>query len=123
MIENKLAEIEILDSIRSGTTSQMGGERVQTSGNPDKIAASTIRIVDLQREINECEMEQKTITSTIEELKNDEYHVLHKRYIQDMSYKEIGYSCGHDKEWATTKHGRALQNLQRILDEKEQKNL
>ena len=117
MIENKLAEIELLDSIRTGTTAQMGSERVQTSGTADKTAAATVRIVDLQNEIAECEMEQKRITDTIEQLKSDEYNVLHKRYIQDMSYKEIGSACKMDKDWATTKHGRALQSLQRILDD------
>ena len=117
-IKNKLAEIEILDSIRTGTSAPMSGERVQTSGSKDKAGDATARIVDLKNEIIECEMVQKEITDTIEQLKSDEYDVLHKRYVQDMTYKEIGFFCGYDKDWATTKHGRALQSLQRILDER-----
>jgi len=33
-----------------------------------------------------------------------------------MSYYEIADAKGRDYNWATTVHGRALKNVQRILD-------
>lgn len=120
-IANKRNEIALLETMREGTTAQMGGERVQTSGTSDKIATATARIVDLQAEIKDCEREMKEITDTIETLDSaDEYNVLHKRYVQDLLFKEIGAACGMNKDWATTIHGRALQNVKKILDEREQ---
>lgn len=120
-IANKQNEIKMLEVVRESTTAQMGGERVQTSGTSDKIATATARIVDLQAEIKECAREMKEITDTIEMLDSaDEYNVLHKRYMQDLLFKEIGVACGMNKDWATTMHGRALQNVQQILNKREQ---
>lgn len=116
---NKQEEIEILENIATGTTAQMGGERVQSSGNQEKMATAVGRVVDLQAEIAECDREMKEITDTIELLKPSEYNVLHKRYIQNLPFKTIGSMCGFDESWATTTNGRALQNLQKILDSRE----
>lgn len=116
MIKNKTDEIELLESLAQGTTAQMGGERVQSSSNQEKMASAVIRIVDLQAEIEECNRKLKDITDTIEQLKPAYYNVLHKRYIQNLPFKTIGVMCGMDESWATSTNGRALQSLQRILD-------
>lgn len=122
MIENKMAEVKQWRDIALGITSNSEGERVQSSGSKQKMADALDRVVDMQAEINNLidsliDLKQEIIR-TIELLNATEYDVLHKRYIQGMAFDEVGASKGKSKSWATTVHGRALQSLNKILDER-----
>lgn len=121
MIENKMAEKAQWRGVAYGITTNTEGERVQSSGSQQKMADAVVKIVDLEQEINDLidrmvDMKQRVI-KTIELLNATEYDVLHKRYIQGMTYDEIGAAKGKSKSWATTVHGRALQSLNGILEE------
>ncbi len=123
MVENKLIEVERWRSIAMGITSPSIGEKVQSSPNQGKMSDAVARIVDLEAEVNvyvdRLIDTTKEVIAVIEQLNPIEYDVLHKRYIQNMAFKEISYSRGKSDSWATTIHGRALKNVQRILDERE----
>ena len=126
MIENKKAEIERWRSVALSVTACSEGDRVQSSGSQQKMADAIERIVDLEAEIRETIdvliYTEKGIIKTIEQLNAKDYDVLHKRYVQGMSFDEIGYAHGQSKSGATTIHGRALKRLQAILDENERTN-
>lgn len=120
MIENKMAEVQQWRDVALGITTNTEGERVQSSGSQQKMADAINRVIDLQAEINSMidrliDLKQEIIRS-IEQLSATEYDVLHKRYIQGMTFDEIGAAKHKSKSWATTVHGRALQNLNVILD-------
>ena len=122
MIENKSAEAAQWRGIALGITAHSEGERVQSSGSQQKMADAIDRVVDLQAEINRLidkliDLKQEIIR-TIELLNATEYDVLHKRYIQGMTFDEIGAAKGKSKSWATTVHGRALKAVQDILDKR-----
>lgn len=124
MIENKMVEMKQWRDVAIGITSHSEGERVQSSGSQQKMAEAINRAIDLQSEINSMidrliDLKQEIIR-TIERLNATEYDVLHKRYIQGMTFDEVGDAKGKSKSWATTVHGRALQNLNKILEEQEQ---
>lgn len=119
VISNTRAEIKMLENMAEGTTAQMGGERVMSTGRMQKMADAIDQKVDLEEEIAECRRKQKEIKETIKMLKVDQYNVLHKRYILNMLFKEIDAECKKKDGWATTVHGRALISLQRILDARE----
>ena len=138
VINNKMAEKAQWKDIALGVTS--GGqsimievkgkkelhnmEKVQSSGSQSKMADAITRCMDIEAEIDRLidrliDLKQEIIR-TIEQLNATEYDVLHKRYIQGMTFDEIGAAKGKSKSWATTVHGRALQNVQKILDAREQ---
>lgn len=123
MIENKAAEVKQWRDVALGITTNTEGERVQSSGSQQKMSDAIDRVVDLQAEINSMIDRliglKQEIIKTIELLNATEYDVLHKRYIQGMTFDEIGAVKNKSKSWATTVHGRALQNLNVILDERE----
>lgn len=123
MIENKMAEVAQWRDVALGITPHSEGERVQSSGSQQKMADAINRVVDLQAEINSMVDRligiKQEIIRTIEQLNATEYDVLHKRYIQGMTFDEIGAVKKKSKSWATTVHGRALQNLNVILDERD----
>lgn len=119
MIDNKLKEVEQWKAIATRTTAQMGSERVQSSGSQQKMADAVGTYIDIQKEIlknvDRLRKSRKEVIDVIERLNATEYDVLHKRYVQGFTYKEIGTSCGKTEGWATTIHGRALQNVEKIL--------
>lgn len=123
VINNKMAEISKWRSIALGSTVSTEGERVQSSGNKQKMADAVCRYISIEEEINadidklvDCKQE---IIRTIEQLPLDEYDVLHKRYIQEMELYDIAEAADRSYSWATWVHGRALANLQKILNERE----
>jgi len=123
MIANKQAEAEQWMAIATSSTAAMdGNERVQASGNPQKMADAIDRYVDIQREID-AEIDRlidtkQQVIRTIEQLPAIEYDVLHKIYIQYKDFKEVSSEHGKAYTWATTIHGRALKNLQNILNKR-----
>lgn len=125
MIENKLAEKARWKAIATGTTAQMGGEKVQSSGSQQKMADAVCRYVDIEKEIDEqidilIDTRQDVI-SVIEKLKTTEYDILHKMYVQYMSLYDVADIYNKSYSWATTVHGRALKNVQAILDQRKGK--
>ncbi len=124
IIQNKLIERAQWKDIATGVTARSDGERVQASGRPSKMADAVDRCVDIEAEIDALIDKlvdvKREIIATIEKLNANEYDVLHKRYIQHLSYVEIADAKCRDYNWVTTVHGRALKNVQAIIDEREQ---
>ena len=123
MIENKLNEKEQWKSIATGTTSQMGGERVQSSGSQQKMADAVARFIDIEKEIDKCIDNlvdtKKDVIAVIEQLNASEYDLLHKVYVQFFTLQEVADLYDKSISWAKTIHKRGLKNVQRILDERQ----
>ena len=122
-IQNKLIECQQWRDIALGITANMGGEKVQSSGSQQKMADAIVKCVDMEKEINalvdELIAAKREVIATIEQVDSPtEYDILHKRYIQFLSLQEIAEHYGKEYGWATTMNGRALKNVQSILDKK-----
>lgn len=119
IIMNKFYEAEKWDALATSITAQMNGERVQSSGSQQKMEDAIIKSVDIRGQIKKLIDTKKEIVKTIESLPLAEYEILHKVYIQGKSFKVIEIETGNSYSWVTTIHGRALQAVQRILDERD----
>lgn len=122
IIQNKEIEKAQWKAIALSVTSHSEGERVQSSGSKQKMADAVDRWIMIEKEIDslidkmvDTKLE---IIQTIEQLKATEYDVLHKIYIQRLSFVEAAERKDRSYSWITTVHGRALANLQKILDER-----
>ena len=122
LIENKLIEIQRWKDIANNTTATLSGERVQSSGNPQKIADAICRYIDLEREINqdidELVEAKKDVIGVIEQLNATEYDIIHKIYVQYLTLEDVADSYDRTYSWATTIHGRALKHVQNILNKR-----
>lgn len=121
IIKNKLIEQQQWRDIALGITANMDGERVQSSGAKSKMADAVVKCVDMEAEIDRLVDNlvdtKKDVIKTIEQLYSPtEYNVLHMRYIQFKSLQEIADHYDRDYSWVTTTHGRALANVQAMLD-------
>lgn len=127
IITNKIAEKEQWSAMAmSVTASFSGGERVQASGSQQKMENAIVRYVDLEKEIDRriddlVDTKVKVI-QTIERLPAIEYDILHKVYIQYKELYEVAEDYNKTYSWATTVHGRALKDLQDILNSEGQGN-
>lgn len=120
-ITNKLIERQQWRDLALGITANVGGERVQASSNQQKMANAIEKCVDMEKEINglidELIGKKKMVIETIEKLYSPmEYKILHLRYIQNIGLSEIADILKKEYSTITTTHGRALKNLQKILD-------
>lgn len=127
LIENKLAEKEQWKNIALGTTaSGSEGERVQSSGNQQKMEDAIIKYLDIEKEIDQVIDKliaaKMDVISVIEQLNPAEYNLLHKVYVQYFTLKEAAYRCDMSYSAATTAHGRALKNVQLIIDKRGSEN-
>ena len=131
MIDNKLIEQKQWKDIACNTTAgsksilingeQHSMDRVQTSGNQQKMADAIVKYVDIEKEINQCINElyeaKKAVLDVIEQLNADEYDILHKVYIRHLPLWDAAEASNKSYTWAKSVHGRALQKVQQILDE------
>jgi DNA-directed RNA polymerase specialized sigma subunit len=122
-ITNKLIEKQQWKDIALGITANMDGERVQSSGAKDKMANAVTKCVDMEAEIDSLVDElidtKKKVIQTIEKLYSPtEYKLLHLRYIQYVPLKDIADMWGTEYTNITTTHGRALKNVQDIINKR-----
>lgn len=120
-ITNKLIEKQQWRDVALGITASIGGERVQSSSSQQKMADAINKCVDMESEIDNLVDElintKKKVIETIEKLYSPtEYRILHLRYIQHISLTDIAEQLNKEYTWVTTTHGRALKNVQNILD-------
>lgn len=141
LIENKMIEREQWKAIAEGVTA--GGtsviiidkkgrqqlhnmERVQASGNPQKMADAVHRMLEIDNEIDLCIDKlietKKDVLAVIEMLSAAEYDIIHKIYVQHLSLYEVAAMSERSYSSITTLHGRALKSVQNILDERDGKN-
>ena len=121
IIKNKLIEKQQWREIALGITANMEGERVQASGTKNKMADAVAKCVDIESEIDGLIDKlidiKKEVTQTIEKLESpSEYRLLHMRYIQFIPLKDIAERWNTEYTNVTTAHGRALKNVQEIME-------
>lgn len=122
-IKNKLIEKQQWKDIALGITANMDGERVQSTGAKDKMASAVEKCVDMEAEIDSLVDKlidiKKEVIQTIERLDSPtEYDILHMKYIQFLTFEEIAEYYGREYTTITTAHGRALKNVQALLERK-----
>lgn len=122
-INSKLKEKEHWKDISTAITSSTKEERVQRSVSPHKISNSVAHIVDIEAEVNK-DIEKlieakKEVSKVIEQLNPKEYEVMHRIYIQLMTFKDIASELDRSYRWVVGTHRQGLVHVQEILNRKE----
>ena len=122
LIENKKTEVAHWKAVATSTTVVSNGDRVQSTGTKQKMADAICRYMQMEKGINDSIDElagiRQDIIATIELLSVAEYDLLHKIYVQGKELYEVASDMDRSYRWATSVHGRALVNVQKILDER-----
>lgn len=113
MIQNKLSEIYQLKTMACSVTVSNDGDRVQNSGDKDRIGTTVAKIVDLERETDELVdsfvEKRKRIVEQIDSIDNiDYYNVLSMRYVSRDTFESISEKTNWSIRKVFTLHGKAL---------------
>lgn len=113
MIQNKLAEIYQLKTMACSVTVSNDEERIQNSGDKDRLGATVAKIVDLERETDELvdkfTDKRKRIIEQIDSIEDvDYYHVLSMRYVSRNTFEDIAKNTNWSIRKVFSLHGKAL---------------
>lgn len=122
MIENKMVEIGQIRSMACNVTVPLDKDRVQTSGNYDKLSESVIKLVDLENEtdrlVDNYVNQRKRIIEQIDHIeKKEHYLVLTYRFVQFMDFKDIFLKMGISEKTMYTYYGQALKEFEQLYGE------
>lgn len=119
-ISTKLEDLQHLKEMVTKITPTLKDNVVSGGGNQDKLGDAIAKIVDLEAEIDRdidryVEAKQE-ISATLDKLTDpDQLQVLHMRYVQNKTWEQIACDMGFSYRWVCTIHGRALQQIEKIL--------
>lgn len=121
IVPNKLIERQQWQDLALSITAQMEGERVQSSGTKSKMADAVERCYDMEAEVlgavEKLIAEKQAVVATLERLDNPTYYkILHMRYIQHIELEDIADAIGIEYSNLTTTHGRALKQVEVLMD-------
>lgn len=123
-IETKTEELERLRTLAEKTTASIGSERVQVSGNQQKLEDCVIKIVQVQEEINASidrfvDYKREAMELIDNACDADCIKLLYKRYFSYMKWEEIAVDMNYTYQWVSGGlHQRALSQVQKALDER-----
>lgn len=119
MIQNKLSEIYQLKTMACSVSVSNDGERVQNSGDKDRMGSAVARIVDLEREtdslVDSFVRKRKKIVEQIDSIEDvDYYHVLSMRYVSRDTFESIAEKTNWSIRKVFALHGKALLEFERL---------
>ena len=123
-IETKTEELERLRTLAEKMTASLGGERVQASGNQQKLEDCVIKILQVQNEINASvdkfiDYKKEAMELIDHACDADCIRLLYKRYFSYMKWEEIAVDMNYTYQWISGGlHQRALAQVQKALDER-----
>lgn len=121
IIKSKAEEVKRWHDIATNITIRQEGERVQSSGDKDKLGASVSIYVDLEEELLQdiqlFEKARREIIDTLTDVLNgEEYSVCYQHFVIGLDWQAIADNMGKSYRWATSVNGNALAKIQRFLD-------
>ena len=120
-INNKTAELHILQETGWNTTAGFNAPAVQSSGNSDPVWNTYTYISKLENEIKELQeqyildvQERKELFEKVE--KTLHYDILYGHYVLFKSLAEIAREKNYCEEWIRKSHKKAIIEVQKILN-------
>ena len=118
-------QISTLDALKSrleGFTFNMGHDSGYSAhkAHNDRIGAYTARVVDLERELEskvEDYAEKRRMVTDVLFRMEDTRHaaLLHSRYIENESWKDVAQTIGVSVTWSYALHNRALKEFENLF--------
>lgn len=115
-INSKIEQINRLHDLATKATSTISETGACNSGNKQQMEGVIVKIVDLEREINEdidmlIEV-KKGIMAMIKKVENPEYQtLLELRYLCLKTWKQIASDMSYDISWVHRLHNKAIKKL------------
>lgn len=126
-INSLLDQLESLRTLATRVTATYGGEKVKSSSDPQRMASSVNRIVDLSNEIDDQVDEfidlKTNVLNSINKMENADYiNILYARYFKYETWEQIANELHYSYQWVCVLHGRGLNVLSNILNSENSEN-
>lgn len=117
IIDNRIKERSRLRERITSISTEIKGERVQTSGTKDRVGDAVAKLVDLEREIDELVDKlidkRRVITEQLEGLSDpDYYQILYLRYVERKSFCEISSAIDRPERTVKRFHDRGMSEFE-----------
>jgi hypothetical protein len=119
IIQQKLDEIENLQTLATKTTTVLGDDRVQSSSDQQKMAKCVVNMVmlkeELQAEINRLlDLKQEALELINKSCSPDCIKLLYKRYFEFKKWETIAVELNYTYQWVSDGlHKKALRQMQK----------
>ena len=122
MIANKLSEIYQIKSMALNISVLYEEDKVQASGNKDRIGDMVSKMVDLEKEAQSyvdayTDLRRKIIIQIDSMPKETYYVVLFSKYIEDKTFDVIAEEMGYSWRQVIRIHGVALAEFEKMYGE------
>lgn len=122
-INNKLEELQRLKLLTTQITSSMKDVPVSGGGSQDKMGSAIAKIVDLENELNDAVDayidKKREVGAAVDRLTDAaQIAVLHKRYFERKTLRDVAEEMHFSYRNVCYIHGRALQELNKVLEGK-----
>lgn len=119
-ISAKLEELQHTKEMALRVTPTLKKDAASGTGTQDKLAEAVAKMVDLEAAINEDISRyiaaKQEISAALEKLSDpDQLQVLHKRYVQYMTWEQIACDMNMSYRNVCYIHGKGLQSVNQIL--------
>lgn len=122
LIKSKVQYIGRLKDEAKRTSVKFDGERVQSSGSKQKMADTVVKYVDIEQgELKDLYAERQEIINTMKTLPYKDYDILFKVYVLGYQLDALAERYHKSYSWAQKAHKKALNTMQKMLDENERK--
>lgn len=123
-IKSKSDQIQRLNDLATNCSPNLSGMPHNPRQTNSPIADAVCKIIDLEREIaldmNRLVEIKKEIVEVIGKVDDVELRtLLEQRYLCGNTWEEITMSLYHNRRWIFRLHDKALEKVQKILDETE----
>lgn len=120
IIESELSQIKILRERAESITVGLNPDKVQSPTANDTIGDCVVKIIMLENELKASIEESNRVIrkclNVIKMTKPEHQQVLYKRYFENETWETIAYEMHYTYQWVCVLHGRALIEVQQILD-------
>lgn len=119
-IDTKLEDLHHLKEMVTKITPTLKDDVVSCGCDQDKLGDAIAKIVDLEaeidRDIDRYVAAKQEISATLDKLTDpDQLQVLHKRYVQYMTWEQIACEMNMSYRNVCYIHGKGLQTVNQIL--------
>lgn len=123
-IQRKLVDVYRSRVLATNISVAFGADRVQTSGNGDRISGLVASIVDIEREVEHLLQEYRDFSSeALWQLENmclsgesgmAQYKVLHARFVQRMTFEDIAEAMNYSERQVYNLYRDGLAEFERL---------
>ena len=119
-IENKIAEIQQLESLAMDISPHLTDIKVKSSSDPQRAQEVLAKLIDakdeLSKEVDNLIDLETEIKRNLEKLPPLEYDVLYRLYIRHQTLQEVADQKNYTRQAVYKIKNKGLENLQKIIN-------